>query len=224
MTWECRNGIYIKDGNYLEPIQPNRVTNDSYAVADALLGHKLEDYRRRRPLLLPLGRGGFEVFLSISGTLRSALVTPGYCEDVDYVPIKISRYTKGKINAEGELRLDETDIEQAARALEGHEEGIIIDDIADKCRSIRRVLDRLPTRGKNIVIATPYTKPEAAQERLDHPHYFLTPFVSREIDDAVYPPWVVFHWERDEHDAELWRRLFPELYQISQVFQEAGVA
>ena len=158
MTWKEINGVIIKDGFYLEPVAPHKIAFDTYTLTGKILNDRGEKYTEKKPLLLPLMRGGSQMFLYMSGGFRKLLCTK-QGEEIDYVPIKISRYGTGTIGLEGKPKVDEIDIEQTLEHLKRHNEAIIIDDIFDRGESTDTVQKMLLETGKEILIATPYRKP-----------------------------------------------------------------
>ncbi len=214
MSWELKNGVYVRDGCYLEPKTPDQVAADSYALVGRLLRDKLPAYTNQPPLLLPLGRGGFKVFLYVSGELRTALES-----DIDYVPIKVNRYKKGEIGQEDEIQSDEQDVEQALKALKNYEECVVIDDIGDRFITIQHIASQLSGSGKRITVITPYVKPESNETDIKLENiYYVRPFWRRNIEDKAYLPWVVFPWEKDDFSKvpELWELLFPEMVRMQR--------
>ncbi|MBI3190295.1 hypothetical protein HYZ41_01175 [archaeon] len=154
MTWKERDGILIKDGFYLEPVTPFRIAAHSYELTKKILNDREEKYKEKKPLLLPLMRGGSQIFLYVSGGFRKVLCTREG-EEIDYVPIKISRYGTGGIGVAGKPKVDSVDVEQAIEHLKQHDEAIIIDDIFDHGESTDTVQKILLETGKEILIATP---------------------------------------------------------------------
>ncbi|MCX6815798.1 MAG: phosphoribosyltransferase [Candidatus Aenigmarchaeota archaeon] len=211
MAYECKNGFYIKDGCYIVPIHPNGLYADSYELIDDVLKDKIGQYNKKPPLLAPVMRGGSAVFLPVSGELRKRLQKNGKI-DLDYVPIKASRYKPGEINVESEVNIDMNDIGQALELLKQYDEVIIIEDIFDRGKTVREIKRLLAISRKNILTITPYVKPEANETDME-PDYSVQPFFRKVIDGKNYPPWVAFGHETDDfvgEDEELWKEMFPE--------------
>jgi len=207
VTWELKNGIYLKDGCYLERISSQQIDADSYRLANLILNDNIQRYIENPPLLIPLMRGGSRPFLNVSGSIRRLLSNAQ--KDVDYVPVKVSRYATSAINQEGEVMADSNDIAQAMYAMESHDDGLIIDDVFDKGITCERVKNHLAKDGKRIQVATIYRKPDQRKSGIDA-DYFVKDFYVREIDGQTCPCWLVFPWEIDDHEPELWKSLYPE--------------
>ena len=203
--------VLVKDGFYLEPINSVRIDRDAYLLAQKILTARYTTYRQNPPLLLPLMRGGARDFLNISGSFRRVLKNGS--QNIDYVPIKVSRYDPSRIGSESVLKIDEADIMQAFYALQRHSEGLIIDDVFDKGRSTEGVQDFLLPSGKPIPIVTLYRKPEE-NETSTNADYWVQDFKSRTIGGKLYKPWLVFPWEIDDHDKDTWAELFPEFADV----------
>lgn len=122
MVPEKVDGILVKDGFYLEPINSVRIDRDAYVLGSLMLIARYHIYRQNPPLLLPLMRGGGRDFLNVSGSFRRVLRNDS--QDIDYVPIKMSRYNPGTIGSESLLKVDEADIMQAFYAIQRHSEGM----------------------------------------------------------------------------------------------------
>ncbi len=208
------DGHIIKDGCYLVPLQSEQTAADANELAYKILRDKLEKYQERKPLLLPVMRGGSEIFLPMSGLFRYHLRRDDE-EDVDYIPIKVSRYKKGIINAEGKICVDEADIKQVLAALYDYDEVILIDDIFDKGTTLKRIKTRLEVAGKSILVATAHVKPEHNQTDIT-PDYFVRAYYDKTIGGVRMPPWLVYHWESDDHEPEVWNMMFPALQKISR--------
>lgn len=209
MTWEFKDGLYLKDGCYLSPITSRQIDEDSYRLANMILQDNLEAYKKRPPLLLPLMRGGSRPFLNISGAIRRML-NPA---DVDYIPIKVSRYVVSMMNKEGQVLPDAQDLGQAMYAMEDHDVGLIIDDVFDRGITCERIKHSLEKNNKKIQVATVYRKAEHNKSGIE-PDYFVQNFDSKEIDGVKHPCWLVFPWEIDDHEPELWAKLYPEFAQL----------
>jgi hypothetical protein len=154
-------------------------------------------------------RGGSRPFLHNSGSFKKVLKIDSKDKDIDYIPIKISRYQSGEIDQESEIRIDEMDIAQAVIALRDHEEGILLDDVLDRGLTADMIKNRLSISGRNILVATVYRKPEANQTSTNA-DYWVEDYFRKEIGCVLRPPWLVFPWEIDDHSRELWELLFPE--------------
>jgi len=219
------DGYIIKDGCYLVPIQPLQTAADASELAYKILRDNLEKYQKRNPLLLPVMRGGAGIFLPVSGILRYFLRNDEEPQDIDYIPIKVSRYKKGGINKEGEIRIDEADIVQALAAMYGHDEAILIDDVFDKGTTLKSIRERLSVAEKKILIATAHVKPEHNQTDIA-PDYFVGAYYDKTIGGIRRPPWLVYHWESDDHQPEVWNEMFPDLAKVSRsaLLEQASLA
>ena len=213
MEYEVIDGLYIKNGCYLDPIHSGDVDRDAFELAQKILLERFEQYKRKAPLLLPLMRGGTRPFLNMSGSFRYFIkyFRPllGNNNDIGYVPINISRYGVSEINAEGEVKVDEHDMAQAFYALRNYEEAVIVDDVFDKGITTKRIKDGLQQNGKSVIIATLHRKPELRQVDIN-PDFWIRDYFKKTIRSKEYPPWIVYPWEIDDHSMALWEILFPE--------------
>ena len=189
MAVERIEGVIVKGGFYLEPISSMRIDRDAYSVGLDILRSKYEIYRSHPPILFPLLRGGARGFLNISGSFRRILKDGK--QDIDYVPIKISRYNTRTIGSEGQLAVDEHDIMQAFYALQNHSEGLIIDDVFDRGHSATAAQELLLPSGKPVPIVTLYTKSEENQTT-NNVSFYVQDFKSRVLGGRRFRPWLVF--------------------------------
>ncbi len=210
MTLQKKGGFKIKDGCYLVPMQPIDTAFDANFLAHKILGDKYDLYRANKPLLLPVMRGGCEIFLPLSGLFRYYLRRDNEKEDVDYVSIKVSRYERGAINQDGQVHIDDSDITKVLAELHYHDEAILIDDVFDRGKTLKEIKKRLDVAGKKIIIATAHFKPEHNETDIV-PDYTIRYFYNQLIGDRLYSPWIVYHWESDDHDAKDWNEMFPQL-------------
>src|SRR3989338_1604380 len=211
MALDKVEGVFVKGDFYLEPVNSVRIDRDGYLVSNKILASRYHVYRANPPLLFPLMRGGGRAFLNISGHLRRVLRNGS--QDIDYVPIRMSRYTPSEIGGEGVLNIDQGDIMQAFYALQRHSEGIIIDDVFDKGLSASGVQELLRPSGKPISIATTYRKPEENRTSTNA-DFYAQDFGTKSLGGRAYRPWLVFPWEIDDHDKETWAELFPEFADV----------
>ena len=214
MGWEQKGGHIVKDSCYLEPIQPLQTAADAMELAYKILRDRLEAYRKKKPLLLPVMRGGAEIFLPVSGIFRYHLGGGEELGDIDYIPVKVCRYMPG-VNREGEIRVDEADIMQALAAMYAHDEAILVDDVFDRGTTLESIKKRLSVAGKPVLVATAHVKPEHNRSGI-FPDYFARAYWSKEIGGVRMPPWLVYHWESDDHEPEVWNLMFPGLPKISR--------
>jgi hypoxanthine-guanine phosphoribosyltransferase len=218
MKWVKKNDIYVNDevGCYLNVLTPQNIADDSDRLVGKILKEKRSDYREKKPLLLPLTRGGAGILPYVSGSLRKCLIKNEHDGNIDYIPIKVSRYQKGKLNKEGNIFIDKTDIKQALRSLKDHEEGIIIDDVFDKGHTGKETKTLLEESGKNIIIATLYRKPYANETDVDA-DFFVRNYRERIICGKKYSCWLVFPWERDDHTRKMWEEMYPKSFFLSNM-------
>ena len=207
MALQKIDGFFVKDGFYLEPIGSVRIDQASYQLPLKILRDRYALYKNQPPLLMPLMRGGSRCFLNLSGSFRRVLRNDS--QNIDYIPIKVSRYNPTEIGSQSVLKIDESDIMEAYYALQRHSDGIIIDDVFDKGHSTDGVKKLLLPSGKPIIIATLYRKPEENQTDTNA-DYWVEDFSKRTLGGKSYTPWLVFPWEIDDHDPETWAQLFPE--------------
>ena len=211
--YDVKEGLYIKEDCYLESINSTAVDIHAFQLAQNILLKRFDQYKQRPPLLLPLMRGGTRPFLPMSGSFRYFIKyfrnVLGNGNDIGYVPINISRYGIGEMNAEGQMRISEHDMAEAFYQLRDYDEALIIDDVFDKGVTTKRIKDGLRQNGKSIAIATLHRKPELRQVNIDA-DFWVQDYFCREIEGMKHPPWIVYPWEIDDHSMKLWELLFPE--------------
>ena len=217
------NGHLTKNGCYLIPITPDKFEADSYAIADIILDDRMAIYKDQRPLMIPLGRGGYRTFLPMHGRFRSVLRTKEDKKDIPYESVKTQRCQEGEINVFDELKIDEQDIEKVLKALKHCSEGIIIDDVCDRGTSIEGVRILLNGEGKPVIRVAAHTKKEAHPASLE-PEYAIRNYKSKEIEGQRFFPWLVYPHEREDHGKKLWEIMFPKLCADSKAAYEELVA
>ena len=211
MTWKRVNGLYVRDGHLLEPRTPDQVSRDSYRLGEKVLASD-PGFGVNPPLIIPLTRGGEAIYSKIVSVFRGATKAAGHGNVlIRYVPIEVKRYNEGEIGSPGSrIYVNDIDARQARHALDDYDVGLIVDDVMDKGRSIDEVKKMLLKKKKKILVAVLDKKCGKSEVETDV-DFWVNEHHDRKIGGVMYPTWVVYDWERDEHPPELWSRLFPML-------------